>query len=78
MSEVALPVNLPISSSSANNGSAGAKILVIDDESAIRESLELLLTLEGYQVRMAVDGEEGLRILDQDNFDLVLLDLALP
>ena len=77
MSEVALPVNLPVSSSAAAN-TPGANILVIDDEAAIRESLELLLTLEGYQVRLAVDGEEGLRILDSDNFDLVLLDLALP
>jgi DNA-binding NtrC family response regulator len=34
--------------------------------------------LEGYHVTMAVDGEEGLRTLGQDNFDLVLLDLALP
>jgi DNA-binding NtrC family response regulator len=57
---------------------SGASILVIDDESGIRESLEVLLTLEGYNTRMAVDGEEGLRILDQDSFDLVLLDLALP
>jgi DNA-binding NtrC family response regulator len=55
-----------------------ARILVIDDESAIRESLEVLLTLEGYAVTMAVDGEEGLRTLDQNSFDLLLLDLALP
>jgi DNA-binding NtrC family response regulator len=55
-----------------------ARILVIDDEAAIRESLEVLLTLEGYATRMAADGVEGLRILDQESFDLVLLDLALP
>jgi DNA-binding NtrC family response regulator len=55
-----------------------ASILVIDDEAAIRESLEVLLTLEGYAVKMAADGAEGLRILEQESFDLVLLDLALP
>ncbi len=38
----------------------------------------MLLTLEGYSVRMAADGEQGLRILELENFDLVLLDLALP
>ena len=38
----------------------------------------MLLTLEGYAIKTAADGEEGLRVLDQDSFDLVLLDLALP
>ncbi len=56
----------------------GGSILIIDDEASIRESLDTLLNLEGYTIRMAVDGEEGLRTLDQQNFDLVLLDLALP
>ena len=60
------------------NTQSGASILIIDDESGIRESLETLLTFEGYSLCMAVDGEEGLRILDQHSFDLVLLDLALP
>src|ERR1700744_803854 len=59
-----------------NTGSA--KILVIDDEAGIRESLEVLLTLEGYTVEMAIDGEAGLRMLEQNNYDLALLDLALP
>jgi DNA-binding NtrC family response regulator len=57
---------------------ADGKILVIDDEAGIRESLEVLLTLEGYRVEMAIDGEEGLALLEQSTYDLVLLDLALP
>ena len=76
--EPALPLNLPVSASAANDSSAGPSILVIDDEAAIRESLEVLLTLEGYSLRMANDGEHGLRALELENFDLVLLDLALP
>src|SRR5580704_16234766 len=76
MPEVDSPLNL--SASSASNTPSNASILVIDDEAGIRESLEVLLTLEGYQVRMAADGEQGLRILELENFDLVLLDLALP
>jgi DNA-binding NtrC family response regulator len=76
MPEVELPLNL--SESVVNAGSNGASILVIDDEAGIRESLEVLLTFEGYTVTMAVDGEQGLRTLDTDNFDLLLLDLALP
>jgi len=54
------------------------RILIIDDESAIRESLETLLTLEGYVVEMAPEGESGLERIDQSSYDLVLLDLALP
>jgi DNA-binding NtrC family response regulator len=61
-----------------SDSDADAKILVIDDEAGIRESLEVLLTLEGYRVEMAIDGEEGLALLEQHTYDLVLLDLALP
>ena len=53
-------------------------ILIIDDEAAIRESLETLLSLEGYRVETAVDGELGLEQLGQHAYDVVLLDLALP
>jgi DNA-binding NtrC family response regulator len=54
------------------------RILIIDDEAAIRESLETLLTLEGYVVEMAPEGESGLERINQSAYDLVLLDLALP
>jgi len=53
-------------------------VLIIDDEAAIRESLETLLQLEGYSVESAASGEEGLARLGERSFDLVLLDLALP
>ncbi len=56
----------------------GAKILIIDDEAAIRESLETLLDLEGFSVFTAEDAESGLDQLAQHSFDLVLLDFALP
>jgi DNA-binding NtrC family response regulator len=78
MPEVDLPLNLPVSLPAATSASAGASILVIDDEAAIRESLEVLLTLEGYSVKVVNDGVQGLRTLELENFDLVLLDLALP
>jgi DNA-binding NtrC family response regulator len=54
------------------------RILIIDDEAAIRESLETLLTLEGYAVEMAVNGEDGLVAIERNTYDLILLDLALP
>ena len=81
MPEVELTLNALVSTSAANgNGSPNipAGILVIDDEASIRESLEVLLSLEGYTASMATDGEEGLRMLEANSYDLVLLDLALP
>src|SRR6266849_8901127 len=53
-------------------------VLIIDDEEEIRESLQTLLELEGYEVEAAANGEEGLSKLGERPFDLVLLDLALP
>ena len=55
-----------------------ARILIIDDEAAIRESLEALLSMEGFHVTMAVDGPSGVDQLATSEFDLLLLDLALP
>jgi DNA-binding NtrC family response regulator len=54
------------------------RVLVIDDEAEIRESLETLLQLEGYAVTSAATGREGLTLLGERTFDIVLLDLALP
>ncbi len=53
-------------------------ILVIDDEAEIREGLELLLTSEGYSVSLADTAESGLARLEQEPYDLLLLDVNLP
>ena len=75
MSEAAVITNNHVGE--AVPSSAGT-VLIIDDEAAIRESLETLLQLEGYAVESAASGEEGLASLGERSFDLVLLDLALP
>ena len=54
------------------------RILVVDDEADIRESLETLLCLEGYTVELAQNGAEGLRRAESANYDMVLLDLMMP
>src|ERR1700694_688271 len=54
------------------------RVLVIDDEADIRESLETLLSLEGYGVDLAQNGAEGLRRAEAGNYDLILLDLMMP
>lgn len=65
MPEVPLPV-------------ASGRILIIDDEAAIRDSLETLLTLEGFTVEMASEGNSGLDLFSRNHYDLLLLDLSLP
>ena len=53
-------------------------VLIIDDEEEIRESIELLLTSEGLSTDTAGNGEEGLKKIEENLYDLVLLDLMLP
>jgi DNA-binding response OmpR family regulator len=57
---------------------AHERILLIEDDPAIVAGLELNLSLEGYQVVSASDGERGLRIASETPPDLVLLDIMLP
>jgi DNA-binding NtrC family response regulator len=54
------------------------RILVIDDEADIRESLELLLSGENYSVDLAENGVSGLQKFESGIYDLVLLDLMMP
>ena len=68
----------PQAKTNAGSPETSPRILIIDDEAAIRESLETLLVLEGYAVDLAPEGQSGLRAIDSRTYDLVLLDLALP
>ncbi|CAM3035952.1 response regulator transcription factor [Paenibacillus sediminis] len=54
------------------------KILIADDDPSILELLRLYLTKEGYEVRAAADGRETLSWLEQESFDLVILDIMMP
>jgi len=58
--------------------SGKGSVLIIDDEQEIRESLEQLLRLEGYQANSAPTAEEGMKRVESGVFDLVLLDISLP
>ncbi|BBH23656.1 putative transcriptional regulatory protein YcbL [Paenibacillus baekrokdamisoli] len=53
-------------------------ILLVEDDPSIGEMVESYLSLEGFQVVHAWDGEEALRLFTQQTFDLILLDLMLP
>jgi DNA-binding NtrC family response regulator len=54
------------------------KVLIIDDEKLVRWSLQQKLAREGYEVESCPTGEEGLNLLREDGYELVLLDLRLP
>jgi len=53
-------------------------ILVVEDDSAIRQGIVDALEVEGYETREAARGDEGLRMALEGEFDLVLLDLVMP
>lgn len=55
-----------------------SKILAVDDERDILELISYNLNKEGFRVSVSTDGEEALRLIKQDKFDLILLDLMLP
>src|SRR5437867_4287956 len=54
------------------------KLLVVDDEKNLRALYQSELTQEGYDVDVAVDGQEALRMLDQEKPDLIVLDIRMP
>ena len=55
-----------------------SRILVIDDEAAIRDSLRMTLEYEGYEFLGAATGQEGLALAEREAPDLVLLDIKMP
>ena len=55
-----------------------AKILVIDDEKSIRNTLKEILEYEGHEVQDAADGLEGLKKIEAEKFDIVLCDIKMP
>lgn len=54
------------------------KILIVDDEKPICDLIDLNLTASGYHCTAVLDGIEAVRIIEQENFDLILLDVMLP
>lgn len=54
------------------------RILIVDDDNSVRDSLMELLVLEGYVALPAKDGRQALEVMNQERVDLVLLDLNMP
>jgi DNA-binding response OmpR family regulator len=57
---------------------AGKRILLVDDDAEIVESLRLALESNGYTVLVARDGNQGLALSERENPDLVILDMMMP
>jgi DNA-binding NtrC family response regulator len=55
-----------------------AKVLIVDDEKVIRDSLELLLKEEGYKADTSTDGEDALEKIKQEGYDIVISDIKMP
>ena len=54
------------------------RILVVDDEPAIRDTMRMILDYEGYETLLAASGEEGLTAIERDAPDMVFLDIKMP
>jgi DNA-binding NtrC family response regulator len=55
-----------------------ARVLVVDDEAAIRDTMRMILEYEGHECLVAGSGQEALAIADRDNPDLVFVDVKMP
>jgi formate hydrogenlyase transcriptional activator len=63
---------------SGNAARQKGSLLVVDDDLLARQTMEALLTREGYEVRLAPNGEMGLMVAGEDPPELILLDIRLP
>jgi CheY-like chemotaxis protein len=60
------------------DGLEGRWVLVVDDNKTVREAVSSIVTLLGFKVAQASNGEEALSLFSQRGFDLVLTDLQMP
>jgi DNA-binding response OmpR family regulator len=59
-------------------GAAAKRILLVDDDAEIIESLRLALEAQSYEVLVARDGNQGLALIERENPDLIILDMMMP
>ncbi|WP_164103460.1 response regulator transcription factor [Candidatus Laterigemmans baculatus] len=69
---------LPKSSPPNSSASAGPKVLLVDDDFEIVDSIRYALEGEGYEVIVARDGNQGVALAERENPDLMILDMMMP
>jgi DNA-binding response OmpR family regulator len=72
------PLREPAAQPSPGSSRSGKRILLVDDDSTVRDSLSNVLVAEGYSVIPAENGQQALDLANQLPIDLVLLDLNMP
>ncbi|MBL7753243.1 MAG: response regulator, partial [Chitinophagaceae bacterium] len=60
------------------NNNPKAMVLLVEDESSLREALKLNLELEGYEVRAVDNGKKALQAFKEEYFDCIILDIMMP
>lgn len=59
-------------------GVSGPSVLVVDDEPGMRDTLVAILELHGYRVRAASDGEHAFSAIQEQDFDVLVMDIRMP
>ena len=57
---------------------AKVRVLIIDDDDDVRDSIRLILETQGYSVDVACDGDEGILLCKSETFDIAIVDLLMP
>jgi DNA-binding NtrC family response regulator len=69
---------LPAAGGPAYNPKSMNRVLIIEDDELIRQMLQMALAAAGWEVTVAVDGDDGLSVFSQQAFDLVICDVIMP
>lgn len=69
---------MPETATEKSQQSAGKRILLVDDDNEIIESMRIALESKGYRILVARDGNQGLAMAEREDPDLVILDMMMP
>ncbi|NDC53180.1 MAG: response regulator [Planctomycetia bacterium] len=76
--DAAAPETKPRPAAKAAGSAGGKRVLLVDDDVEIVESMKTVLEAKGYEILVARDGNQGLVLAEQENPDLVVLDMMMP
>jgi DNA-binding response OmpR family regulator len=74
----ATPADVATAAAASSEKPAGKRVLLVDDDTEIVESMRTVLESRGYEILIARDGNQGLMMAEKDEPDLVVLDMMMP